>query len=261
MRLMLKLLAFDRTDDELGWSLLQQPEVLTDGHSAADQKWFLPSTVLPSSITASLGALNHFLTAPPSLDDDPKSLLRRVHKRARRAPSASGSGSDQEDRPKKIRKKKQAETQIFKSAAFIVDSDDDEEADAAFFAKERELRAEMEALAAKHGTSMLVTGTRERKRKGNGKGKEVDGEATQILGIDEEDKEIRATGPAGYTQPDGSVSSASESEGDWVLKRRVSGKTRRTSSMSDSDGDSEDRPTQAKLKPGRARLVDSEEDE
>ena len=74
---------------------------------------------------------------------------------------------------------------MFKSAAFIDDSDDDEEADAAFFAREKELRAEMQALATKHGSVMLGTGTKKRKRKANGKGKEVEETISQEIEMGE----------------------------------------------------------------------------
>jgi replication fork protection complex subunit Tof1/Swi1 len=82
------------------------------------------------------------------------------------------------DRPKKIRKKKAAEMQSFKSAAFIIDSDDDEEADLAFFAREKELRREMMELGDKHG-GMMKSGKGKGKRK-RGKGKDDDNGRTDL---------------------------------------------------------------------------------
>ena len=199
MRLMLKLLSFERVDPAAG----------------GDLKWFFPSNVLPANITASLGALNQFLLSPPTVADDPKSLLRPVRKRARRAPSASGSSSELENRPKKVRRKKAAETQAFKSAAFIVDSDDDEEADVAFFARERELRAEMEALAAQHGSVMLDIGAKKRKSQGKGKnkGKSEATERTDGSRIGGEDNDMEESGMVSEIQADGSELSANGSEG------------------------------------------------
>jgi replication fork protection complex subunit Tof1/Swi1 len=92
-------------------------------------------------------------------------------------------------------KKKVAEVQIYKSAAFIDDSDDDDDADAAFFAREKRLREEMQVMAEKNGHVMLDKGTRKRRREDKRKDKGKKGEddangeepATQV---DEDDVEM-----------------------------------------------------------------------
>ncbi|TXT09069.1 hypothetical protein VHUM_02543 [Vanrija humicola] len=144
-RLMLKLLNFEATEAE----------------NIVDQKWFLPSKVLPSTISNAIGALNQFLITPVDLDEDPKKLLRRARRRRAATP---GSDSDIERAPRRRRTQKAAEVQQFKSAAFIMDSDDDEDADAAFFAREEALRLEMQRKADEAGNIMRETGTKKRKR-------------------------------------------------------------------------------------------------
>lgn len=141
--------------------------------TADEQNWFLPPSILPSNLTTSIGALNQYLDSPPSLDEETKTLLRPARKRRIRAPSSdSDAGSEAEDRPLKIRKKKAVETQIYKSAAFIEDSDDDEEADRLFFEREKRLREEMRDLGERVGGVMEKTGRKKRKGKGKEKGKE-----------------------------------------------------------------------------------------
>ena len=133
----------------------------------------------------SIGALKSYLANPPSLAEDPKSLLRRRPKKRRvRTPV----GSDEEDnRP--ARRKKQAETQLFKSAAFIADSDDDEEADRAFFEMEKRLRAEMDNVAKQKGIGSLEEGLKKRKRDEVEKRKRALARVAKLIGSDE-DSEI-----------------------------------------------------------------------
>ncbi|WOO84917.1 Topoisomerase 1-associated factor 1 [Vanrija pseudolonga] len=150
-RLMLKLLNFEATEAE----------------DIREQKWFLPSKVLPSTISSAVGALNQFLITPVDLDEDPKKLIRRTRRRRAASP---GSDSDIDRLPRKRRAQKAAEVQQFKSAAFIVDSDDDEDADAAFFAREEALRLQMQEKAEEAGNIMRETGTKKRKRGKRGGG-------------------------------------------------------------------------------------------
>lgn len=264
MRLMLKLLSLERTDADTGEFEYLACRPRPHAGLADDQNWFVPSTELPASITASIGALNQFLFSPPSLDEDPKNFLRPVRKRTRRARSASGSGSEL-DQPKKIRTKKAIETQVYKSAAFIVDSDDDDEADVVFFARERELRAEMEALAEKHGSAMLGTGTKKRKRRNKAKdkegpnGQEEDMPALTEIGEDTEEKEMSEMDRAVSGQQD-EPENTSESEDEWG-SGRMNGKGRRTTSSLNNASD-DGRPTQARSKSnGRSRIVESDEDD
>ena len=131
--------------------------------AALDQKWFIPSTILPSNLSTSIGALQQYLADPPSLGADSKSLLRKGRKpRARRL---RGDDDDDDDAPRQ-RRKKVAEVQNYKSAAFIEDSDDDEEADRAFFEREKALRAEMEELSRRQGSQIVppVPKTKEKRQ-------------------------------------------------------------------------------------------------
>ena len=72
-------------------------------------------------------------------------------KRSKKPRRSTGEGSDEEgDEAAKRRKKRNIEeVKSFRTAQFILDSDDDEEADRAFFAREAALRAEMDARAGK----------------------------------------------------------------------------------------------------------------
>lgn len=188
---MLRLVAFERTSDEKGSSGPGQTRDVILTLAAVDQKFFLPPTVMPASLEASVNVLRRGLDFPPSLDDDPKKLLRKAREtRPRREPSVGdeteydSEGDPIPRAPKAPRKRKSrvAETQNFKSAAFIIDSDDDDERDAAFFARERMLRAEMEALAKEQGNVMLKKGKRKRK---DGTGAEK-GKAPAVDGSDSE---------------------------------------------------------------------------
>lgn len=123
--------------------------------SDADSIWVYPPSELPSVIEPLLESLKENLAFPPTDLGDIKTLVRRVYKR--RAVSDDETDAEDEgdgiERPKRkrrrnsgdppVRRQKAQEVQTYKSAAFIWDSDDDEEADAAFFAREAQLRAEM----------------------------------------------------------------------------------------------------------------------
>lgn len=142
-RLLLTTLGFWATDTE---------------SSDPDSPWVYPPSELPSSIEPLLSALKENLAFPPTDLGEMKTLVRRVYKRRAASDSddsdADSDGSAAGVRPKRKRrrrgsdeprppKRKAQEVQSYKSAAFIWDSDEDEEADAAFFAREAALRAEM----------------------------------------------------------------------------------------------------------------------
>ncbi|GMK55868.1 hypothetical protein CspeluHIS016_0209240 [Cutaneotrichosporon spelunceum] len=145
LRLMLKLVAFEQTEET---------------HND-DRTWFIPQTVMPDSLKASIGALNQYLLNPPTLDEDPKTLVRAVRKRRAKSPEYDSEGDIIMPVPRK--RQRRDELQVYKSAAYIVDSDD-EDGDEVFFTREAELRAEMNSLAQAAGHVMRKTGTK-RKRK------------------------------------------------------------------------------------------------
>ncbi|KIY30807.1 topoisomerase 1-associated factor 1 [Cryptococcus gattii E566] len=191
-RLMLKLLSFDLPPPPTELDFVEDisSEELALAREKSDSAWFLPANVLPSNIEASIGALKQYMEEPPTLDDDPRKLLRRktrAPRRRRRSPSVesydSETGETRPDRPHKKnshhkRAKKAVETQNYKSAAFIEDSDDeDPEATRLFFENEERLRREMDELAAQGGHAMLQRGVK-RKR-----GKKKDGKDPNDVGV------------------------------------------------------------------------------
>ncbi|KAL7421129.1 Topoisomerase 1-associated factor 1 [Cryptotrichosporon argae] len=201
-RLMLKLLSFDVAD------------------AAAEQViWYLPPSVAPTAIETYLGALHQFLATPPAVDDV-GALIRKAPRR--RARSASpGSDPDAPARPKAPRRKKVAETQVFKSAAFIEDSDDDEAADAAFFAREAAMRAEMERAAEQSGSTMRVTGTKRKrikdKGRGQGKDKQVEDDGSEADGEDVEIGEQDSPGPSTTQTADADSDVDMDGDGDGAV--------------------------------------------
>lgn len=151
LRLMLKLVSFEQSDEE----------------NAAERRWFLPATVMPDSIKASIGALEQYLINPPTLDQDPKTLVRPVRRRRAKSPLLNEDGEVIAPPPRPRKRKEKDELQVYKSAAYIDDSDDDEDADNAFFAREADLRKEMNAFAEASGSAMRRSGTKKRKRTKN----------------------------------------------------------------------------------------------
>lgn len=125
--------------------------------------------------------INQFLETPLDLGGKKaKELLSkktRRRRRARRSPSNSDSDVE-EDQPKQKKKKekKQKEKEIYKSAQFIEDSDEEYGDMDAFLEKEKELRERTSKATTEGGKSgtMKATGTKKRRRgkkDGEGKGK------------------------------------------------------------------------------------------
>lgn len=183
---MLKLLSFDLPPPPTELDFVEDisSDELALAREKSDSAWFLPGNVLPSNIEASIGALKQYMEEPPMLDDDPRKLLRRktrALRRRRRSPSVEShdteTGETRPDRPHKKnshqkRAKKAVETQNYKSAAFIEDSDDeDPEATRRFFENEERLRREMDELAAQGGHAMMERGAKRKRGKKN-KGKD-----------------------------------------------------------------------------------------
>ncbi|ODO09506.1 topoisomerase 1-associated factor 1 [Cryptococcus amylolentus CBS 6273] len=212
-RLMLKLLSFDIPPPpmELDFEEDIAPEQLAAAVEKSNYAWHIPEDVVPSNLEASIGALKQYMEDPPSLDEDPKKLLRRKPRaphRRRRSPSVESYDSEtgevrestRDSRPKnsarRKKAKKAAETQTFKSAAFIEDSDDeDEEATRSFFENEARLRAEMDALAASGGHSMLDRGMKRKRGAGKDKGKK--GKSLEIVDSEDEGLPLPSWTPMG----------------------------------------------------------------
>lgn len=147
---------------------------------AEELEWYIPATVLVSDLQQSLNVIEQFQKSPLDLGGKrPSELLRKKTRRRtrRRAPSesdAEGSdGDEDEPRVKKRKERKKKETQVYKSAQFVQDSDEefDKNIDA-FFEKERQLRERAALTAANHALgigTMKKTGSKKRRRRNLGK--------------------------------------------------------------------------------------------
>lgn len=247
LRLMLKLVKFEQTEEE----------------NNADRTWFLPVTVMPDSIRSSIGALNQYLINPPTLDKDPKQLLRNARRRRAKSPEYDSDGEVVAPAPR-VRRQRKEELQVYKSAAYILDSDDDEDVDAMFFEREAMLRREMQAMAEASGTTMRRAGTKKRKRKNQGI------EPTPLADMDvnamEGDESDGDEGSAGDDEDDGKgddsddelrvrsrsvVPSDDEEPASTTKRARMS---LPPSSPAGNDG-------VAVTQPRRRRIVDSDDDE
>ncbi|KAK4058290.1 Topoisomerase 1-associated factor 1 [Microbotryomycetes sp. JL221] len=144
-------------------------------------QWVIPVTLMPKTLDGDIKMIENFQLDPINPQGKTAAdLLRKKRKtpvrRSRRghgrhenesSPELDDNGNEQNSlKEKKKKKSKQLEQQmVFKSAQFIEDSDDDEEADARFFAMEAELRAKM--AAGSIGTQMSSTQTARDKKKQN----------------------------------------------------------------------------------------------
>lgn len=133
-----------------------------------------------------------------------KELLSKKRRRRRRVRPSSDSTSDSDAEgpvEKKKKEKKKKEKEIYKSAQFIEDSDEEYGDMDAFLEKEKELR-ERTAKAAESGTigTMKATGTKKRRRGKDGKVAnkkwkgEPDVQAKVEKGADSEDSDIGVIG-------------------------------------------------------------------
>ncbi|KAJ9122390.1 hypothetical protein QFC22_001812 [Naganishia vaughanmartiniae] len=110
--------------------------------------WTMHKEVMPEDIDATIRVMRDFLTNPIDLEGKTAAeLLRNKRKKAinRKKRSAKAIVDSDNDglmieRPAKRIKKRAAELQQFKSAAYIEDSDDAAEADEGFYRRELELR-------------------------------------------------------------------------------------------------------------------------
>ncbi|GAA5935882.1 Tof1p [Sporobolomyces koalae] len=151
----------------LGWESAEAPE-------SAGLTWSIPAPLLPSKLQQDVEVINGFLLDPidPQNGKSAADLLRKQRKKPvrRRRKIASEDemelDSDEDGEPvpkekkrKQKQKKREEEETAYKSAQFIEDSDDDEEADKRFFAAEAALR---EQLAAGTLSAHLGAGTRKK---------------------------------------------------------------------------------------------------
>lgn len=167
--------------------------------------------------------------------------------------------------------------QTFKSAAFIDDSDDDEEADRLFFAKEKRLREEMQSLAEAGGHSMPQKGKQKKRKRDKGKEKEKSVEADTQMEVDgdEEDAAGSARGVDGETSDSGEDETApstrrgrkrksspvlAESEGEDLGARRRGRKRESSPILSESEESDVSREEAPKVAFRSKSVIDSDDE-
>ncbi|GAA5968611.1 hypothetical protein JCM21900_002207 [Sporobolomyces salmonicolor] len=149
----------------LGWESIETAE-------SGELVWSIPAPLPPSKLDSDLKIIDDFLLDPvdPQNGKSASDLLRKKRKkpvRRRRVAGddelAEGLEEDEDEAPKKQRQQKRKEEEIaYKSAQFIDDSDDEDNADrdALFFAAEAALR---EKLAAGAISTALTAGSKKKK--------------------------------------------------------------------------------------------------
>ncbi|KAF9495210.1 timeless-domain-containing protein [Pleurotus eryngii] len=140
---------------------------------AADEiQWYIPAGITPNDLQRTLKVIDQFLETPFDLEGAKASEL--LSKKRRRRRTRRTEDVDEEGNPmRKEREKKEKES--FKSAEFIVDSDEEYGDIDAFLDKEKERREAAERNAVQAGKqlgTMRSTGTKKRRRKGAEKGAE-----------------------------------------------------------------------------------------
>ena len=134
-----------------------------------------------TELQRTLNVINQFLETPFDLDGKkPIEFLRKKRRRRRRRSPSPDSDNDDavfsgdQPRRKKRTEKKQKEKEIYKSAQFIQDSDEEYGDMDAFLEKEKMQREKVKIAVATEGTSRLptmkATGTKKRRKKNGEKG-------------------------------------------------------------------------------------------
>ncbi|BGP38765.1 Topoisomerase 1-associated factor 1 [Rhodotorula kratochvilovae] len=137
----------------LSWESVEAPD-------SGELVWLIPAALVPSKLDSDLKIIDDFLLDPvdPQNGKSASELLRKQRKKPVRRKRKIASEDEMEigedgemvvvPKEKKKRQKKRKEEELaYKSAQFITDTDDegDQDADAAFFAREAALRAQLNA--------------------------------------------------------------------------------------------------------------------
>ncbi|THH00303.1 hypothetical protein EW026_g2191 [Hermanssonia centrifuga] len=153
----------------LNFALLQE--------DAEELEWYVPQAIVPSELQRSLNIINQFLEEPIDLGGKKAAQMLHKKRRTRRRRRAETADSEEEhasdDEPTRKRKeKKKKEHKQYKSAQFIEDSDIEDDALDAFFAREKELREKMALASVVSGkiATMKATGTKKRRNRNEDKG-------------------------------------------------------------------------------------------
>ncbi|TFK68164.1 timeless-domain-containing protein [Pluteus cervinus] len=141
---------------------------------AEELQWFVPANVMPAELQSTANVIDQFLETPFDLQGKKASQFlgkKSKRRRRRRSPSpVSDAGSllddDEDPTRKKKREKKTKEKEVYKSAQFIQDSDDEYGDMDAFLEKEKALRERM-GRTSEVGrlATMKATGTKKRRRR------------------------------------------------------------------------------------------------
>ncbi|KII91841.1 hypothetical protein PLICRDRAFT_38697 [Plicaturopsis crispa FD-325 SS-3] len=143
---------------------------------ADELEWYVPAAIVPREMQSCLVVIDQYLENPIDLEGKKAAQLlskKARRRRTRRRSSTPDSDADavlsDEDEPKRKKKKekKKKEKEIYKSAQFIEDSDEEYGDMEAFLEKERIMREKAALEAAKSGKSgtMKATGTKKRRKK------------------------------------------------------------------------------------------------
>ena len=144
---------------------------------ADELEWYVPSGIAISELQRIHDDIKRFLQTPIDLDGKKASelLSKKRRRRRRRSPSPVSDNdavvSDDERRRKKRERKKEKE--VYKSAQFIEDSDEEYGDMDAFLEKEKAQREKTSLAAAANAgirlPTMKATGTKKRRRNAEGK--------------------------------------------------------------------------------------------
>ena len=256
LQLLLKLMGAERVGER--GPIFQLSILKTDD---PDARWIFSSSITADDLETNLRLLRQYIDEPPTFEDGKSGsdLLRRKvppkssYNDEDSEPSGSSDSSDTESSEKprrrtKKRKRRQlddAELEArrekrrladlekrasIKSAARIIDSDDDDEADREFFERERELRERMAAKAAEG--ALRQNGTKKAKKR-----RQIDNEI-EILGVEklEMEQASRVSSPSIARSPEPEVMEVEDQdEEDEGLKSTKRRKVRRAISISSNE--------------------------
>lgn len=163
---------------------------------ADELEWYVPSGIGIAELQRTFNVINQFLETPFELDGKKATelLTKKRRRRRRRSPSPDSENDDvlsgDQPRRKKRTEKKTKEKEIYKSAQFIQDSDEEYGDMDAFLEKEKMQREKANIAVATAGASRLptmkATGTKKRRQKSGEQGskskKQKSSTASAMLG-------------------------------------------------------------------------------
>lgn len=217
-------------------------------------QWFVPATILPADLKATLDVIDRFLETPIELEGKKaESLLKKTRRKKRKRRRVIESDEEEEEEEdegvvqlKKRKEKKKKEKEEYKSAQFIEDSDEEYGDMEAFLEKEKGLRerAELAGAVADSGQAVRPIGMRAHGRKMKKK-KKTEEEGQEL--------EMRLSySSLSSDDDDGGELDGTETGQAGGFKRPVSAVPRPTKALGSSPGDAERDPSRRE---GRRKLV------